>query len=311
MTSKQQNSLMALLLVLYGLLVDHYIGFDALNNALAQVGVFKFSALMLSLIATQWVRTWRLKEALSYQKIGRIAPFSVCYRITQMHNVINTILPFRVGELSMPLLLRNGFKLPLSTGMGLLLWFRLLDVLTLLALGAWCYLILSGRWIGLLILSLAITMLPRLLYAAADVYAHRPKHIASIIDNQTWERLMVGAAVDLEMQYRFWGLSLVNWGVKILSLGVLVQLIVDASLLVSVASALGGELSSILPIHAPGGIGTYAGGVAASGIILGIDFELALQTGVILHFAVIFSALISLGLSQLLYLWLAGGNVRH
>ena len=302
MTSKQQSGLMVILVVLYCVFIDQFVGFGDFAAELKQIDVATFLALMLLLVATQWLRTLRLKSAISEHLKNHEASFIVCYRVTQIHNVINTMLPFRAGEFSMPLLLRKGFNLPFSAGVGFLFWFRLLDVLALCALCAWIYLTLSHLWGLLVMLIFVMIFVPKFLQVFSKIFRFPPRPVAVFIGNELWAKLMVGASVGLITQYRLWLFSVVNWGVKITTLGIFVQLMSDASLISSMGSALGGELSSILPIHAPAGIGTYAAGVAAAGKVIGLDFDLALRSGVLLHIVVVVSGLMSLLLSQLMYL---------
>src|ERR1041384_5329921 len=55
------------------------------------------------------------------------------FRVTQVHNLLNIMLPFRAGETSFPILMRSEFGVPLAHGTAALLVLRLLDLHALLA----------------------------------------------------------------------------------------------------------------------------------------------------------------------------------
>lgn len=52
-------------------------------------------------------------------------------RISVLHNLLSTVLPMKLGEAALPLLLRRGHMTPLSSGVGVLLGVRLFDMLAL------------------------------------------------------------------------------------------------------------------------------------------------------------------------------------
>jgi len=59
------------------------------------------------------------------------------------------------------------------------------------------------------------------------------------------------------------------------------------------AGALGGEISSALPVHAIGGFGTYHTGVVSALLPFDVSVEDAVQGGVNLHLVVLGGALVS------------------
>jgi len=68
--------------------------------------------------------------------------------------------------------------------------------------------------------------------------------------------------------------------------------------------ALGGELSSVLPVHAPGGVGTYPAGIAAGAAAFGSAKEagalaILAKASINAHLMIIVSAVIGTGLSLL------------
>ena len=68
---------------------------------------------------------------------------------------------------------------------------------------------------------------------------------------------------------RAWAFTILNWGVKVLVLAWVLGLLGVSPLAATFGGALGGELSSVLPVHAPGGVGTYPAGIAAGAVAFG------------------------------------------
>ncbi len=76
------------------------------------------------------------------------------------------------------------------------------------------------------------------------------------------------------------------------------------SIAASFGGALGGELSSVLPVHAPAGVGTYPAGITAGAIafgagIAGLPLEELGQAAINTHLLVIVSSLVGTALSLL------------
>jgi uncharacterized membrane protein YbhN (UPF0104 family) len=80
-----------------------------------------------------------------------------------------------------------------------------------------------------------------------------------------------GLPADISAFMRAWGMTLVNWFVKIAVLAWVLMLMGNISLTAGFGGALGGELSSVLPLHAPGGVGTYPAGITAGAVGFGAE----------------------------------------
>lgn len=100
---------------------------DALSAAEPE---FVALAAVLGLIA-QTARGWRL--ALLLDPRGR--PSFTFYRISVMHNFLASLLPARLGELSLIMMLRSRLDLPALSATGVLLGVRALDLLMVCASG--------------------------------------------------------------------------------------------------------------------------------------------------------------------------------
>ena len=89
-------------------------------------------AMLLFLLSYQ-IRTWRLYDYFLPHTKGN---WLTTLRLMLLHNILNNLLPARSGEVSFPLLMKRYFSVGYSHSLPALLWFRLLDLHTLLSVGA-------------------------------------------------------------------------------------------------------------------------------------------------------------------------------
>ena len=95
---------------------------------------------------------------------------------------------------------------------------------------------------------------------------------------------------------RAWLTTVVNWLLKVVVLAWALGLMNVTPLSASFGGALGGELSSVLPVHAPGGVGTYPAGITAGAMAFGASGEKAAienlaQASINAHLLIVVSAL--------------------
>ena len=122
-------------------------------------------ALALAMIAgaaVQWLRAWRF----AIMTTGRFSlPGTLLVRITLQLNFLNFVLPFRLGELSYPVLMRRAYGQPILSAAGVLLLARMFDASTVAA-------ILAGTAAALGLLD--APPLEALLWGAAALFALAP-----------------------------------------------------------------------------------------------------------------------------------------
>ena len=82
---------------------------------------------MLLSAAVQWLRAWRFHIMTSARPA---LPETALVRITFQLNFLNFVLPFRLGELSYPVLMRRAYGQPLLSAAGVLMLARLFDLCT-------------------------------------------------------------------------------------------------------------------------------------------------------------------------------------
>lgn len=223
------------------------------------------------------------------------------------------VIPARLGELSLPVLLQREAGLSLSGGAGTLLAVRALD---LAALGAWAGTAVGIRW-GLdrpvilaasAALALPLLLLP-LLAAWADGLATRllaPRGLAG----RRWTRRVRRARAALDLLRRrparllaalFF--SLAGWGFLWLSVWCLLQAIGHPMALDTVVlGTASATVATLLPINIVGTFGTMEAGWTAAFTALGVPVEIAAASGLAVH---ILSLLVTVAYGALAFVLMA------
>jgi len=284
--------------LVYALFIEWFWGWGVIAGEWAHVGVWPIAIALALLTGTYFLRTWRIYDYFPSETGGR---FAALFRVTQVHNLLNIMMPFRTGETSFPLLMRSEFGIPLARGAAALFVMRLLDLHALLAaagiglasasphpFAAW------GLWCVFLLIPVAAFAIRRPLVRFA-LRALPAKLRGMVIEIER------GLPADAGAFARAWLTTVVNWVVKVLVLAWALGLMNVAPLVASFGGALGGELSSVLPVHAPGGVGTYPAGITAGAIAFGagVDKEglsILAQASINGHLLIVVSALIGTAL---------------
>ena len=238
-------------------------------------------------------------------------------KLTLQHNFYNNLLPMRTGELSFPLLMKHYFKVPLATSAGTLIWFRLLDLkaLCLLGMSSWAFLgqgnqaQLSYYVIYLLILGCLIT--PYILFEFNRRFRPAPmragsNHWVAIRLKRIWIQLQPGLPSTYSHYISSNLLTLLNWSVKLYTFTLILQSLAPLTTSTAIIGAIAGELTSVLPVHGIGGIGTYEAAVAAPLYLQGTPKATAVSAAINLHLLI----LASTGISYLISLALPTAKTR-
>lgn len=301
--AKNRMALLAVLLVIaYGGFVQWIWGWPAILAAWGQVGAGKLLLALALLVGTYFVRTHRIADYFPASTAGR---FVRLFRVTQVHNALNIMLPLRTGETSFPLLMRSEFGVPLAHGVSALLVLRLLDLHALLAAAgiglvagagyaAWAWLL----WLAFLLAPLAAFPLRHV--AVSSARERLPARFSRLVDE-----IDDGIPRNLAAFVRAWAITVFNWGVKVVVLAWVLALLGVGPVVACFGGALGGELSSVLPIHAPAGVGTYPAGIVAGAAAFGADrgaasLAVLAKASVNAHLLTIVSALAGTAISLLL-----------
>ncbi|TCM54314.1 lysylphosphatidylglycerol synthase-like protein [Rhizobium sp. PP-F2F-G48] len=296
---------------LYAGFLQWFLGWGEILSRWQKVGAGTGGMALALLVATYFIRTHRIQDYFRDETKGR---FIALFRVTQIHNLLNIMMPLRTGETSFPLLMRSEFGIPLARGAASLLVLRLLDLHALLASGGIGLVATATRPLVAGVLWALFLVLPLLLFfLRARLVAFARRKLAARLSRLV-DDIDAGIPADLGAFGRAWLLTIVNWGVKVAVLAWVLALMGVGPLAASIGGALGGEISSILPVHAPAGVGTYPAGIAAGAAALGASrapqaLEILASASVNAHLLVVVSALVGTGLSLILP-FLARGRAR-
>lgn len=288
------------IVVAYAAFVEWIWGWADILEGWKQVGLANVTLALVLLVATYFVRAHRIQDYFPREAKGQ---FLRLFRVTQVHNVLNIMLPMRTGETSFPLLMRSEFGVPLAHGTSALLVLRLLDLHALLAAAGLGLVAQSGyeAWAWMAWLAFLLSPLAPLPFRARLVRAARarlPEKLDRYVD-----QIDDGIPRNLGAFLRAWALTVFNWGIKVAVLAWVLGMMGVGPVAACFGGALGGELSSVLPVHAPAGVGTYPAGIVAGAAAFGADRDsvaLLATASINTHLLVIVSALVGTGISLML-----------
>lgn len=283
----------------YAAFVHYLWGWGSIVAEWKSIGYGTVALAIGLLVATYFVRAWRLYDYFPRETSGR---FIELFHLAQVHNLLNIMLPFRSGETSFPLLMRSEFDVPLLHGTSALLVMRLLDLHALLAAGGLGLVVAAEQKMlaGLLWLVFLLAPIPAFLVKEPLLRALRPRlkgKLARILGG-----VVEGLPATLAALLRAWFATVLNWGVKVLVFAWALGLMGVGPLTATFGGAIGGELSSVLPFHAPAGVGTYSAGIVAGALSLGAStardaMDLLARASINMHLMIMLSALIGTVLS--------------
>lgn len=287
------------MVALYAAFIEWIWGWASIAVGWRTVGLPTILIALVLLVGTYVIRAHRMHDYFPSQTKGQ---FARLFRVTQVHNLLNIMLPFRAGETSFPILMRSEFGVPLAHGTAALLVLRLLDLHALLAaaglglVAASSHPYLAGTlWALFLLLPLLVFPSRRpLIQAVRGRMSGKLSRIAGEIDD--------GLPADIAAFIRAWLLTVLNWGVKVLVLAWVLGQMGVLPVAAMFGGALGGELSSVLPVHAPAGVGTYPAGITAGAAAFGsardaATLDLVAKASINAHLLIMVSALVGTGLS--------------
>jgi hypothetical protein len=191
-------------------------------------------------------RAFRFKEEWRFH--GKISLWDAL-SLTFLHNAAVILVPFRVGELGYPVLVQKLLNVSLQQCIRSLLWLRLQD--------------------GIVLLSLAFLLLPFLI-GELRILSFLLVMVLCLMTKKWWLRLLRSRHFLIRQVRAFlhqrsspwgWVWSAANWIVKLLVVSLMLSNLTGLESLQTVRGALTGELSALLPLTGPAGLGTYEAGV--------------------------------------------------
>ena len=273
-------------------LVEWYVGWSGLLAVWRELPPGPLAGATLLMLASHVARGLRVHDYFGQAVAGER---SACLRLVLQHNLMNNLLPMRSGELAFPVLMARRFGVPAQHSVPGLLWFRLLDLHALVLLAA--PVLALALPLPLLVPALALWLLVpwtawRGMQRSAGAWRAPSGRLAHLL-----VRVHAGLPQSARVFWRAQGWTLLTWGVKLSALVGLLQALAPLSLAWAVPGALGGELTSVLPIHGVAGFGSYEAGVVAAALPSGVDPATLLGAAVNLHLFILGVTLIAGGLA--------------
>lgn len=217
----------------------------------------------------------------------------LCIKLIFYHNYFNNILPVRSGELSFPILMSRYFQVDIFRSTSALLWFRLLDLHAVLSLGFIAVLIsgqISLHWAWFLVLWLLAPLFFDVVHKKFAYFLSQRKK-TKLTDLAL--KLLNAFPQSMHTFWYSWVLTWINWVVKIVALAWILLQFLPMPVPAAIMGVLAGDLTSVLPIHAPAGLGTYEAGVVAGLTPWGLTAKDAFLAAVNLHLVLLFATSLS------------------
>lgn len=278
--------------IAYAAFVQWIWGWPVLFREWAKIGLFPVLSALALLVATYFIRCYRIYDYFPGETRGR---FLLLLRVTQVHNLLNIMLPFRAGETSFPILMRSEFSVPLARSTSALLLMRLLDLHALFAAaGIGLVVEYDNKALGWFLWGLFLVSPLALFFLKGGFLALVERRLPEKL-GRLLEEIEAGLPANALVFVRAWLMTVLNWSTKVAVLAWVLFTMGVLPLGACFGGALGGELSSVLPVHAPAGVGTYPAGITAGAISFGASakgaaFDLLASASVNAHLLIIASA---------------------
>ncbi|HMT91941.1 lysylphosphatidylglycerol synthase transmembrane domain-containing protein [uncultured Thiothrix sp.] len=276
-----------LILLLFIAGVEYWLGWKTILQPWAVLSWQQLSIAMALLLISYGLRTWRL-----YDYFSSLRPYPVAsLRLTLLHNFFNNLLPARTGELSFPMMMKRYFDINYAQSVSALLWFRFLDLHCILAFAIYPLLVVTPlRRLAIPIILLWMLIPPLVYLLRNKVELHFVGKDGRL--SELAQKMLFGLPNTVMGFLKSWGLTWLNWLVKLLTLAwVLDQFIDGVTWNVLITAVVAGELTSVLPIHAPAGIGTYEAGIITA-LLAFLSPAVATSAAINVHLFVLGSAII-------------------
>ncbi|MEW6765710.1 MAG: lysylphosphatidylglycerol synthase transmembrane domain-containing protein [Pseudomonadota bacterium] len=292
-----------LLVILLVAAIEWSFGWSRLLAPWVEVSLGGLLVAIALMLASYILRAWRVADHFDIR--GR---FGAVLALNLQHNLWNNLLPMRAGELSFPILMRQRFGADPACALAGLFWIRLVDaqVLAALALGSLLWLAkVEVLALGLVILALVAPFVfwslrgwlgrwvdgngrSELARDQGDVSQKAWKSRASLL----LRKVLAGLPCDAAHFARGVLLTWANWLVKLAALAWILRQFVAIDWAGAGLGVLGGEVTSVLPIHAPGGFGTYEAGMLGALLPQGLDLTAATGAAINTHLFLLGSSLL-------------------
>jgi len=296
LTIKREHWIQAVSLLavaLYAYAIEHFYGWQQMLAAWRDIALWKIGAALVLIFFTYLVRGLRIHYYLLPLTKNRLGD---CLKIMLLHNLLNNLLPMRTGEASFPLMMRSYFGLPLAGATAGLVFLRLLDLQVLLCIGGFAVITYVGAssWLWWCLPPLILS--PLIVLPCAPLLSRWQEKLAAGNHQGKLQKVLNQLLVALPSNFVqllfLWGYTWLCWATKIGVFTLVLLWFADTTWQNALGAAFGGELSSVIPIHTPGGLGTYEASMLGTARLFGIEGDWVLFAAVQLHLMILLSTLL-------------------
>ncbi|MGC8698009.1 MAG: lysylphosphatidylglycerol synthase transmembrane domain-containing protein, partial [Halothiobacillus sp.] len=249
---------------------------------------------LLFMVLSYVLRAVRIQRYFMHELRGQ---FWLTLKLSTWHVLLNNFLPMRTGEISFPVLMQRYFALPATRTVPVLLWFRLLDLQAIVILGLIAVLGMFGAGTGLT----DAWLWPVLVLVPAPFFVYLARgSIRQFILRRTngqWQSRLLASIDSLPSAPSHFlatlGWTWANWLIKLLTLAFLLKNLAPVTVAGALAGAIGGDLTTVLPIHAPGGFGTFEAGVVLALQPFNLPAPMLLSAAINLHLFLLGTSLLA------------------
>ncbi|MEJ2045149.1 MAG: lysylphosphatidylglycerol synthase domain-containing protein [Reinekea sp.] len=266
-----------LFLAILAILLHRYASLEQIQLTIKQIPPVSFAAGVSMLVITYILRTHRFFQLLK----GYPVSWSGILKVMLRHNAINNLLPFRLGELSFPVLLKKQENIDFQTSLKVLLTARLYD---LLIMGGLAFILINFllfrnnvAWLALelIIFILMVALLAWLTYQQKIAFLQRFK-LYFIYLQQNFRQTSTT--------------SLLIWAFKTTGQALLLAPMLQTHWNYALLAILIIEGTAILPVNGPLNFGSLEGATLAVLTPLGLQAKTVLAAILNLHLAIIMLA---------------------
>jgi len=257
-----KNNLVKYLLALiicavFFVFIQRYTGWDEVLHLIIKLNFSTIAILFLLIFSSYITRALRIYYYFNSDYQG---PFKIYLKISIYHNFMNNILPMRTGELSYPFLLKKNLNMSIKNSSSSLIWFRFLDLITLIFLvQITVSTLLSQSTFFYFIICLSF-IAPAILFYSAK-YISIPLDSNSNLLVKLLNFLVTSIPKTTKGLISSWFFTISTWLLKLSVFAWFISSSLQIDLSNGLLAAIASEFTSILPIHSFAGFGTYEAGI--------------------------------------------------
>lgn len=241
--------------------VSYWLGWDNIFETWTQINAIEIAVALALLLLTCALQASRLHDYFPRDMTGK---WLTSLRVTLLHNLQANIHPVPAQTSAFPRLMKSHFGVDYAYALSAQLWFRLLDLHTLLTFSLYPLFVVTPLKRLAIPIIVLWAVLPILLYLFRNTievrFAGKDGSISELV-----QQTLFGLPDSWGEFWRCWLMTWAIWIVRLITLAWLLgQLLPDVSWNMLLLGVTSGELAIFLPFYLPAHFGLYEAGVASA-----------------------------------------------